>query len=195
MPVDVFEWRQEQAVPEPVAADGVEVSVMSADHPGRRDALEGRFEATAPSLLARGDTCYLATVDGRFGGWLWFSRLPVQRDPWSGLRIRLAPDEAYTYAMWAEPELRSLGIGGRLMSTLLRDVQADAATRRLYGWVDRENREMQMLVRMMFGFAPVQRVTRLRLLDRVGWQVPLSDRPRFGPVSRAGRHSDRRSAR
>jgi hypothetical protein len=68
-------------------------------------------------------------------------------------------------------------------------VQNDSALSRVYGWVDQRNREAQVLYRMMFGFTQVQRVRRVHLLRRVGFQLPGSDDPKFGPVSRAGRHS------
>jgi hypothetical protein len=129
----------------------------------------------------------VATVDDRFAGWMWLSRTS-HRDPWSGLHIRLAPDEAYAYAMRAEKADRHLGIAAVLVSRLLSDVRGDRAISRVYGWVDRRNRESQTLLRMMFGFKQVQRVRRLRTL-RIGWQVPWSDDPKFGPVSRVGRHS------
>jgi hypothetical protein len=44
------------------------------------------------------------------------------------------------------------------------------------------------MLRMMYGFIQVQRVWRAHA-SRIGWQVPWSDNPKFGPVSRVGRHS------
>ena len=84
--------------------------------------------------------------------------------------------------------LRELGIAGVLMSRLLSDARGDRAISRVYGWVDRRNREMQLMLRMMYGFTQVQGVWRASA-PRLGWQVPWSDNPKFGPVSRVGRHS------
>jgi hypothetical protein len=75
------------------------------------------------------------------------------------------------------------------MAATLRDVQRDPAVARVYGWVDDGNRESQTLLRLVFGFAQVQRLRRLHVLRRFGWKVPGSDDPPFGPLSKAGRHT------
>lgn len=142
--------------------------------------------ADAATFLERGDVGYVATVEGRFAGCIWLSRT-THRDGWSGLWIRLAPDEAYAYALWVEPDDRPKGVGPALFATMLQELHDDPTVTQVYGWVDKRNRESQMLLRML-GFAQVQEVRRMRLLDRVGWQVPRSDKPRFGPCSATGRH-------
>jgi GNAT superfamily N-acetyltransferase len=185
--VDVLEWRSSDDIPKPTAPEGVAIRPLSAeDRTARQLVPQSRFKVV-DSYLARGDRGYVATVGDRFAGWIWRSRVS-HRDPWSGLHIRIAPDEAYAYAMWVEETHRQLGLGGVLMSRLLYDVRDDPTISRVYGWVDQRNREMQVLLRLMYGFTPVQRVLRAHL-PRVGWQVPWSDEPRFGPVSRVGRHS------
>jgi GNAT superfamily N-acetyltransferase len=188
VPVDVFEWRSSTTIPhrEPVA--GTEIRLISESDEGA-EVLPKRFSKVTKAYLARGDRGYLATVDGSFAGWLWLSRVS-HRDPFSGLRLRIAADEAYAYAMWAEPRHRQLGVGPMLMAALLQDVEGDPALERVYGWVDSENREMQVMMRVMFGFKAVQQVRRARFLHLLGWQVPGSDEPKYGPVSRAGRHSN-----
>ena len=140
----------------------------------------------AQTFFARGDVGYVATVDGRFAGCIWVSRT-THRDGWSGLRIRLAADEAYAYALWVEPDDRPKGVGVALCSALLQDLYDDPGVTRVYGWVDKGNRESQLLLRML-GYAQVQQVTRVRLFDRIGLQLPRSDEPHFGPCSTAGRH-------
>jgi len=138
------------------------------------------------TFLARGDAGYLAGVDGRLAGWIWLSRV-THRDPWSGLRIRLGPDEAYAYALWVDPEHRPKGVAAALVVSLLREVRDDPTLTRVYGWVDKRNRESQVLLRLL-GFVQVQHVKRVHVLHRIGRQLPRSDRPRFGPLSAAGRH-------
>lgn len=137
-------------------------------------------------FVARGDQGFAAVVDGRFAGWIWLSR-SSHRDPWSGLRIRLAADEGYAYALWIEPDLRPKGVARVLMVAMLTAVHDDPELTRVYGWVDRENRESQMLLRLL-GFKNVQSVRRVMVLDRVGRAVPGTDRPATGPLSRRGRH-------
>jgi GNAT superfamily N-acetyltransferase len=187
LPVDVFEWRSSNEIPSPTETQDVSIRRLSPEDLGARDVLpENQFKAV-DSFLARGDRGYVATVGDRFAGWVWLSRVS-HRDPSSGLHIRLAPDEAYAYAMTVEKAHRQQGIAGVLMARLLSDVRGDPTVSRVYGWVDRRNRKMQFMLRMMFGFTQIQRVWRANLV-RIGWQVPGSDNPKFGPVSRVGRHS------
>jgi ribosomal protein S18 acetylase RimI-like enzyme len=193
VPVDVFAWYASNPVPEPPQIENAAIHQLSRQQPESRDVLPHNRSKEARPFVARGDRGYLATLDGRFAGWLWLSRVS-HRDPWSGLRLRIAPDEAYLYALWAEPDYRKLGVGALLMSAVLSDMQREPEVNCVYGWVDSGNREMQVLIRMAFGFTQVQRVRRARLLHLIGWQVPWSDAPRFGPVSRAGRHSTRHLA-
>jgi len=187
VPVDVLEWRSSNEIPSPTEAEGVAIRRLSREDPGAREVLPNDRSKVVRSFLARGDQGYVATVGDRFAGWVWLSRVS-HRDPWSGLHIRIAPDEAYAYAMSIGEAHRQLGIAGVLMSRLLSDVRRDRGISRVYGWVDCRNRRMQVLLRMMYGFTQVQRVRRAHL-PRMGWQVPWSDDPKFGPVSRVGRHS------
>ena len=185
--MDVLEWRSSSEIPSPSEADGVAIRRLSPEDPGAREVLPKSRSEVVDSFFARGDEGYVATVGDRFAGWVWLSRVS-HRDPWSGLRIRIARDEAYAYAMWVEEADRDLGIAGVLMSRLLSDVRSNRAISRVYGWVDHRNREMQLMLRMMYGFTQVQSVWRASA-PRIGWQVPWSDKPKFGPVSRVGRHS------
>jgi GNAT superfamily N-acetyltransferase len=187
IPVDVLEWRSNTEIPSPTAAEGVAISCLSREDLAARDVVPKSRSKALDSFLSRGDQGYVATVGDRFSGWVWLTRVS-HRDPWSGLHIRLARDEAYAYAMRVEKADRELGVAGVLMSRLLSDVRNDQAISRVYAWVDRRNREMQLMLRMMYGFTQVQRVWRVSA-PRIGWQVPGSDKPRFGPVSRVGRHS------
>ena len=187
LPVDVLEWRSSTEIPSPTEADGVAIRRLSPEEPEARALLPESRTKVVESFFERGDRGYVATVGDRFAGWVWVSRVS-HRDPWSGLHIRIARDEAYVYAMRVEKADRGRGIAGVLMSKLLSDLRADPTILRVYGWVDRRNREMQLMLRMMYGFTQVQRVWRAHA-SRLGWQVPWSDTPRFGPVSRVGRHS------
>jgi GNAT superfamily N-acetyltransferase len=187
LPVDVLEWRSGNEIPNPTEAEGVAIRQLSTEDLRARELVPKSRSKAVDSFLSRGDQGYVATAGDRFAGWVWLSRVS-HRDPWSGLHIRIAPDEAYAYAMSVEKADRELGIAAVLMSRLLSDVRSDREIGRVYGWVDRRNREMQLMLRMMYGFTQVQRVWRAHG-PRSGWQVPWSDDPKFGPVSRVGRHS------
>ena len=181
--VDVLAWEPLRALREPRTRVAVELQPLNADTAaGWRSHVPAHRRRAMEGFLARGDTGYLALVDGRYAGWIWLSRVS-HRDPWSGLRIHLAADEAYAYALFVEPEHRPNGVAAVLMTAMLSEVRDDPALARVYGWVDQRNRESQMLMRM-HGFKPVQEVKRLQLVSRIGFQVPRSDQPRRGPVSR-----------
>lgn len=187
--VDTDVLSRDAGEPVPIAKARVELNVQ------RVTAGTSRWEQLVPKarlrdvrkFFARDDVGWIARVNGRFVGWIWLSRIS-HRDPWSGLRIRLAPDEAYAYALWVEPEVRPAGVAAVLMSSMLREVHDDPALARVYGWVDSRNRESQALMRMS-SFRGVQHVKRVHLLRRMGTQLPRTDRPAFGPMSRAGTHS------
>jgi GNAT superfamily N-acetyltransferase len=183
--VDVVAWDATRKVPSPRLRDDVSVERLE-----DVALLSPKQQAQVRSFLARGDEGYVAVRDGRLAGWVWLSRT-THRDPWSGLWIRLAPDEAYSYALWVEPESRPSGAAAGLMAAMLRDVQRDADVTRVYGWIDEGNRASQTLLRVVFGFAQVQRVRRVHVLRRIGFKLPRSDDPPFGPLSASGRHSSR----
>jgi RimJ/RimL family protein N-acetyltransferase len=188
VPVDIVEREVAKPVPPLKPIPGAEIHRVSATNSvGWREILPREQWKTVERFLARGDYGYLATVDGCFAGKIWVSRVS-HRDPWSGLNIRLARDEAYTYAMEVEVAYRRPGVGAAVVAAMLVDLREERSAKRVYGWVDSRNRASQTLLRIVFGFTQVQTVKRLHL-PRLGWQVPGSDEPRFGPVSRVGHHS------
>ena len=181
--MDVLAWEPRRPLREPRTRVAVDLHPLTAaTAAGWRPFVPAHRHRAMDRFLARGDNGYLALVEGRYAGWIWLSRVS-HRDPWSGLRIRLAAGEAYAYALFVAPEHRPDGVAAVLMNAMLSEVRDDPALTRVYGWVDRRNRESQMMMRML-GFKPVQQVKRLHLLSRIGLQVPRSDRPRRGPVSR-----------
>lgn len=137
-------------------------------------------------FLRRGDTGFLALKGDDVVGWVWLSQVS-HRDPWSGLRIHLAPDEGYAYDLWTDPGARRLLLGQSLMGALLRHGQTYLGLSRVYGWVDRANRSSAVLLRLL-GFVDAQTVRRVHVLRRTGWMRRGSDQPAFGPLSARGRH-------
>ena len=185
---DILVRESARPLPAPKAHAQVQIRKLDAETGDSWQSLPDERRAVARRFRKRGDTGYLALVDGRFGGWIWLSRTS-HRDPWSGLRIRLASDEAYACALWVLPEVRPLGVGAMLLTAILTEVRDDPALERVCTWVDKRNRESQILLRLM-GFVQVQRVKRVRLL-RFGLQLRGTDKPAFGPVSTSGRHQSR----
>ena len=185
---DVLSREADKPVSTPSARVDLEVLRVTAGTPDGERLVPASRHRDVRGFFARGDVGWIAHVQYRFVGWIWLSRVS-HRDPWSGLRIRLAPGEAYAYALWVEPDFRPAGVPSALMSSMLREVHEDGGLERVYGWVDSRNRPSQALMRMS-GFRPVQRVKRLHVLRRFGTQVPGSDKPSFGPLSRTGIHAE-----
>ena len=189
VPVEVLERDTEQPLPELKEIPVLRIQPVTASRPGRwRELAPKAQRRTVERCLARGDRGYLAAVEGKYAGRIWVSRTS-HRDPWSGLRIRLAADEAYTYAMQVAPPYRQLGVAAALVARMLADLRDEGGVSRVYGWVDDRNRESLVLLRVVFGFRRVQSAKRAHLLRRIGWQVRGSEQPDFGPLSRVGRHS------
>jgi ribosomal protein S18 acetylase RimI-like enzyme len=134
--------------------------------------------------LADGDIAFVATVDGEVAAWAWVSRLPSVQCHWSGLRFRLAPDEAYIYDLWSFPAYRSIHAGPFVIRSLIEDAHASGEVSWVFGYVLRENRLSQVMLRAMLGFEQVQTVKDLRVLSRFAMQLPHTDQPPVGPVSR-----------
>lgn len=141
---------------------------------------------------ARGDVYLVAFVESRTAGWVTVAR-SSHRDPWSGLRVRLAPDEIYVYDLWIHPRYRRSGIALHLSRATLRYAADDPALSWLLCWADEDNVASQRLMRDVLGLSPLQKVRYARIADRVGARVPFSDTPRYGPFSRRGRHRNARS--
>ena len=187
---DVVERDLKRPLPQLKPIPGLEFrSVSPTQSQGWRDFLPRKRWRIAEVCLSRGHQAYFAMVEGDLAARIIISRAAWQ-DPRFGLHIRLAPDEAYAYGAEAYLPYRHLGVAAAVVAEMLSDLRADRAVERVYGWVDPRNREQQALLRIVFGFTQVQTVKRALLLRRIGWQVPGSDQPSFGPLSRVGRHSE-----
>jgi RimJ/RimL family protein N-acetyltransferase len=176
--------------PEPAHLPGVTVRVFEGDDmrdPVVRQALPAdriRFQADRER---RGDICFVALLEQKPVGWLFLARA-THRDPWSGLKVRLATDEIYCYDLWINSSQRRGGVARYLTQTMVRWCASQPDLSRVYAWVDRENRASQKLCKDVLGFVDCQHVSYARILNRYGVAIPFSDRPRFGPFSRRGRH-------
>jgi GNAT superfamily N-acetyltransferase len=153
--VDVV--RRETAQPPPavqVGAGFVLHRAASAQDPVLLRAPVGaRRLKQVPAAMARGDVAYVATVDAQVVGWIWLSRVS-HRDPWSGLRFRLAPAECYAYDLWSLPRYRTQGVGAFLLAGLLDDLAEDATLRWVYGYVDRANTPISCCCEWCSGLEP-----------------------------------------
>lgn len=189
IPVDVVERDLEKPLPKLSPIPGTQLQLATPGQPEVwREILPREHWQIAEACVAAGHVGYFLMLEGDLA-----ARILVSRESWRGTRFglnfQLAPDEAYVYGAEAYMPYRRLGVAAAVVEAMLSDLQADPGLTRVYGWIDRENRQQQALLRMVFGFSQVQTVKRALLLRRINWQVPHSDHPRFGPISRIGRHS------
>ena len=132
-----------------------------------------------------GDVAYVAAAGGRVAAWVWVSRRARMHCRYSGLRFRLQPGEAYLYDLWTVPDYRANNAGVFVMRGAIHDLNERGDASQVYGYVQRDNRPSQVLHRLLLGFQQVQEVKGLRLLSLWARQLPFTERPRFGPCTRA----------
>jgi ribosomal protein S18 acetylase RimI-like enzyme len=110
----------------------------------------------------------------------------------SGLRngianVRLAPDEVYVWDLYIDPAHRNLVLSQEIGRALIRTFDARGKrwglTHVLF------DNAASVMWHHLFGFDVAQLVNFVRIGERVLWKVPFGESPRFGPLSRAGRHS------
>lgn len=181
--VDVVQRSMQRPVPEVRAKRDFEV--VTVDDPGSpllaRLAGEGRTQAARN--VAAGDVLFVALDGDELAAWVWYTdRSHV--DPYGGIRMNLLPGEGYTYDLYAVPRYRPDGAAARVMQAMLGFVAADERVETVYSYVNEDNRESQLLLRMVFGFKSCQKATSVRLLNRVGLQMPFRTSPAGGPCSR-----------
>jgi GNAT superfamily N-acetyltransferase len=132
------------------------------------------------ACLARGDRGYAAMDGETCAGRTWLTTMS-HRDPWSGQRVRLDPGEVWSFGSWVEPRYRRLGVISFLLTCNMRELHRDGFTR-LYGAAESANVGIQTVIIPM-GFTRGEHVVFVRILNRVGVQVPFSVQPRTGPAA------------
>lgn len=155
----------------------LEIRLMaSGEPPWWEDVFSGRRRAQVRTVLADGDIGCAALLDGRVVGEAWSTRITK-----GDVRVRLAPDEAYTYGLMTDERYRNMGTAIALKAGLLQALAARGVTR-VYTYVDRRNGPSQALSRRLLGFEQVQQARRVRAFRRWGFVVPGSADPTDGPL-------------
>jgi hypothetical protein len=106
--------------------------------------------------------------------------------------MRLAPDEFFMFDLFVEREYRRSNIGMTMADYFFRryDPENEGTTMKYgYGFISYENGP-SILWHHSIGFNVAQTINYLAIGDRIKWRIPFSDVPRFGPMSRKGRHTD-----
>jgi hypothetical protein len=135
----------------------------------------------------------VALKDGVPIGRIWESTAASHPALFSGVpRVKLAKDEFFMYDLFVEREYRRSNIGMTMADYFFRRYDPDKigdSVKYGYGFISYENAP-SILWHHSIGFNVVQTINYLAIGDRVKWRIPFSDVPRFGPMSRKGRHTD-----
>jgi hypothetical protein len=133
----------------------------------------------------------VALVDGEPVGRIW-ETWETERALFSGVpRVKLASDEALMFDLFVEREYRRSNVA-MTMAHYFFDVYSPENKPGLgyvYGFISYDNGP-SVLWHHSIGFNVVQTMNYLSIGDRIKWRIPFSDVPRFGPMSKKGRHTD-----
>ena len=136
-------------------------------------------------------TIIVATKDGEPIGRIWESKAAFHKSLTSGVpRMRLAEDEFFMFDLFVEREYRRSNIGMTMADYFFKLYDpASTDMKYIYGFISYENAP-SILWHYSIGFNIVQTINYLSIGERIKWKIPFSDMPRFGPMSRKGRHTD-----
>jgi len=107
-------------------------------------------------------------------------------------RVKQAPDEFFMFDLFVEREFRRSNIGMTMADYFFRKFSIENigdSYKYGYGFIDYENGP-SIIWHHSIGFNVVQTINYLAIGERIKWRIPFSDVPRFGPLSRKGRHTD-----
>lgn len=148
-----------------------------------RRGMTGARRRYARVCLARGDVAFVAVVGEDVVGWVWLARRS-HRDPSTGLWIGLGPADAYTYDGWVVEGHRRHGVFHALYSAVFDDLHDSGGATRVLAYVLRSNTAVRRAV-APYGFVQIQMASFVDVFVRFGFRLPLSARPRRGPLTRA----------
>jgi ribosomal protein S18 acetylase RimI-like enzyme len=157
------------------------------------DPLLARFaprwqQKVAGPRLDAGDWYALVILDGdTIVGHFW-ATLRTGRGLFNGMmNVSLQDDESYGFDLYISPEYRRGSIGAFVADTTIAELQRRGAkigyTHLIY-----DNAE-SVLWHDSIGFNWVQVFNYFNFGPRIWWKIPFSESPRFGPLSRKGRHT------
>ncbi|MCP4435012.1 MAG: hypothetical protein GY812_05835 [Actinomycetia bacterium] len=147
------------------------------------------LQRIAGPMLDAGDWYAMAILhEGDVVGRVWMA-LRVPHGPVNGvMNVRLANDEAYGFDLYIEPEHRRGDISNFMAYHCINELQL-RGVKVGYTHLDCDNAP-SVFWHAGVGFNTIQSYSYLKIGDRIHWKIPLSDSPRWGPVSRRGRHSE-----
>jgi len=107
-------------------------------------------------------------------------------------RMKLASDEFLMFDLWVDKPYRRGGLANTMADFFFKRDPPDTSPRANgygYGFVSYEN-VPSILWHHSVGFQIAQTMNYLQVGPFIKWKMPFSDMPRFGPMSKKGRHTD-----
>jgi hypothetical protein len=128
--------------------------------------------------------------DGEPGGRIW-ETTATEKALTSGVpRMKLAGDEFLMFDLWVERKYRRSGIANTMADAFFTKYDPETTHMKYgYGFVSYENAP-SILWHHSVGFLISQTMNYVQIGPYIKWKIPFSDMPRFGPMSRKGRHND-----
>jgi hypothetical protein len=132
----------------------------------------------------------VALHDGEPIGRIW-EIFDSERALFAGVpRVKLAPGETFMFDLFVERAHRRSNIGMTMADYFFRLYEPETTkVNYVYGFINYENAP-SILWHHSIGFNVAQTINYLAIGERIKWKLPFSDMPRFGPMSRKGRHTD-----
>lgn len=157
-------WRRGLDVLPPRRArpDGAALAVVSDPADTRLGLVDDpTFGPLCDEVFARGDVLHLLIRDGSVLGWRAVST-HSHVESVLGLHVDLEPGDAYSYALWVDPEVRGGGLGEFLVVESLHEMADSLGARFACLAIDRRNKSAQSLMAKI-GYHPVDSVRCVRV--------------------------------
>ena len=145
----------------------------------------------ARTMLSEGrGRVIVALKDGEPIGRIW-EIFESERSYFAGVpRVKLAKGETFMFDLFVEREYRRSNIGMTMADYFFNLYDPETThVKYVYGFISYENAP-SILWHYSIGFNIAQTINYLSIGERIKWKIPFSDMPRFGPMSRKGRHTD-----
>ena len=101
-----------------------------------------------------------------------------------------ADDEFFMFDLFVEREYRRSGVAFTMADHFFRKYPPGSTTYNYgYGFISYDN-VPSIMWHHSVGFQIAQTMNYVEIGPFIKWKIPFSDMPRFGPMSRKGRHTD-----
>lgn len=131
----------------------------------------------------------IALKDGEPVGRIWETH-GSERGLFDGIpRVHLNDDESFMFDLFVTREYRRSGVAATMADYFFKLYPVGGKEQFIYGFISYENAP-SILWHHSVGFQIAQTMNYLAIGPHIKWKLPFSEMPRFGPMSKKGRHTD-----